>query len=201
MRRPHRGPRRQGRRVRVLARCHPGAIEPTRTHEWVRGSMREWRTRYGRPPSSTDWSRTHARRRGGDAPKRWRDGNWPPPSTVIDMYGTWAAALADALPRPDPPTERGLCWPAWYLCGEMASSPLSARTLPTATNQVRTPGTSWPLRTPVARRSVGMHSCGPQIVEAEPLPGQIADSTIMQASVPLNLGGAAHASGYVHCPR
>jgi hypothetical protein len=27
-----------------------------------------------------------------------RDGDWPPPSTVIDKYGTWAAAMADALP-------------------------------------------------------------------------------------------------------
>jgi len=79
--------------------CHPGAIEPTRTREWVRGSTREWRQRYGRPPSSTDWSRTHAVRRGGEALKRFRDGDWPPPSTVIDMYSTWAAALADALPE------------------------------------------------------------------------------------------------------
>ena len=79
--------------------CHPGAIEPTRTRECVRGSMREWRQRYGRPPSSTDWSHTHAVRRGGEALKRFRDGDWPPPSTVIDMYSTWAAALADALPE------------------------------------------------------------------------------------------------------
>jgi Sigma-70, region 4 len=79
--------------------CHPGAIAPTRTREWVRGAMRDWRQRYGRPPSSTDWSRTHARRRGGQALKRLRDADWPPPSTVIDMYGSWAAAVADALPR------------------------------------------------------------------------------------------------------
>jgi hypothetical protein len=79
--------------------CHLGAIEPSRTREWVRGAMREWRRRYGRPPSSTDWSRTHAARRGGDALKRLHDGDWPAPSTVIDMYGTWAAAVADALPE------------------------------------------------------------------------------------------------------
>jgi hypothetical protein len=60
--------------------------------------MHEWRQRYGGPPSSTDWSRTHAALRGGDALKRLRDGDWPAPSTVIDLYGTWAAALADALP-------------------------------------------------------------------------------------------------------
>ena len=79
-------------------RCHPGAIAPTRAREWVRCSMREWRQRYGRPPSSTDWSRTHTVRRGGEALERL-DGDWPAPSTVIDMYGTWGAALADALPE------------------------------------------------------------------------------------------------------
>jgi hypothetical protein len=79
-------------------RCHPGAIAPTRTREWVRDAMRVWQARYGGPPSSTDWSRTHAHRRGGDALNRLRDGDWPPPSTVIDLYGTWAAARADAFP-------------------------------------------------------------------------------------------------------
>jgi hypothetical protein len=79
-------------------RCHPGAIAPTRTREWVRDAMRTWRTRYGSPPSSTDWSRTHAGRRGGEALKRLRDGDWPASSTVGDVYGTWAAARADAFP-------------------------------------------------------------------------------------------------------
>ena len=79
-------------------RCHPGAIAPTRTREWVRDAMRTWRALYGSPPSSTDWSRTHARRRGGEALKRLRDRDWPAPSTVIDLYGTWAAARSDAFP-------------------------------------------------------------------------------------------------------
>jgi len=77
--------------------CHPGAIAPTRTREWVRAAICEWRRRYGRPPSSTDWSRTHAIRRGGEALRRLRDGDWPSPSTVIDLHGSWAAALADAF--------------------------------------------------------------------------------------------------------
>ena len=59
--------------------------------------MHEWRQRYGRQPSSTDWSRTHARRRGGEALKRLDNGEWPSPATVIDLYGTWAAAVADAF--------------------------------------------------------------------------------------------------------
>jgi hypothetical protein len=79
-------------------RCHPGAIAPTRTREWVRDAMRAWRARYGSPPSSTDWSCTHARRRGGEALNRLRDRDWPAPSTVVELYGTWAAARADAFP-------------------------------------------------------------------------------------------------------
>ena len=78
-------------------RCHLGAIEPRRTRAWVRDTMRAWQELYGSPPSSTDWSRTHARRRGGDALKRLQAGEWPAPSTVIDLYGSWAAARADAF--------------------------------------------------------------------------------------------------------
>ena len=79
-------------------RCHPGAIAPTRTRDWVREAMHEWRQRYGRPPSSTDWSRTHASRRGGEPLERFLGREWPSPSTVIDIYGSWPAARADAFP-------------------------------------------------------------------------------------------------------
>ena len=78
-------------------RCHPGAIAPQWTRERVREAMRGWRARYGAAPSSYDWSRTHARRRGGEALKRVQAGEWPAPSTVIDLYGDWSAALADAF--------------------------------------------------------------------------------------------------------
>ena len=44
-----------------------------------------------------DWSRTHARRRGGEALKRLQVGEWPAPSTVSDLYGAWTAAVADAF--------------------------------------------------------------------------------------------------------
>src|SRR6201995_466271 len=50
--------------------CHPGAIERRWTRERVLDAMREWRTRYGRLPTSYDWSVTHARRRGGEALER-----------------------------------------------------------------------------------------------------------------------------------
>ena len=88
----------QGGRVCLLQlRCHPGAIARQWTRERVREAMRAWRARYGAAPSSYDWSRTHARRRGGEALKRVQAGEWPAPSTVIDLYGSWAAAVADAF--------------------------------------------------------------------------------------------------------
>ena len=80
-------------------RCHPGAIAPQWTRERVREAMRAWRARYGAAPSSYDWSRTHARRRGGEALKRLQAGEWPAPSTVIDLYGSWAAARRRRLRR------------------------------------------------------------------------------------------------------
>jgi hypothetical protein len=39
--------------------CHRGAIEARWTHERVLEAMRDWRARYGRLPTSYDWSRTH----------------------------------------------------------------------------------------------------------------------------------------------
>ena len=78
-------------------RCHPGAIAPQWTRERVREAMRAWRVRYGAAPSSYDWSRTHARRCGGEALTRLQAAEWPAPSTVTDLYGSWAAARADAF--------------------------------------------------------------------------------------------------------
>ena len=77
-------------------RCHPGAITPRWPRELVLEAMREWRDRYGRLPSSYDWSRTHARRREGEGLKRLDAGEWPAPSVVSALFGTWAAARARA---------------------------------------------------------------------------------------------------------
>jgi AraC-like DNA-binding protein len=79
--------------------CHPGAIERRWTREIVLAAMSEWRARYGRLPSSYDWSRTHARRRGGRALERLSDGDWPPASVVSDVCGDWPQARADAAAR------------------------------------------------------------------------------------------------------
>lgn len=77
--------------------CHPGAIQPKWTRERVRDAMLAWRSLHGRLPTSYDWSRTHARRRGGQALARLTGGDWPSSATVTDLYGSWAAARADAL--------------------------------------------------------------------------------------------------------
>jgi len=76
--------------------CHPGAIERRWTRWRVLEAMREWRARYGQLPTSYDWSRTHARRRGGDALKRLREGDWPSASVVTSVLGSWLKARAQA---------------------------------------------------------------------------------------------------------
>jgi hypothetical protein len=75
-------------------RCHPGAIQQRWTRERVLEAMLVWELRYGRLPSSYDWSRTYARRRGGEAVERLGEGDWPPASVVTDVYGSWTAARA-----------------------------------------------------------------------------------------------------------
>jgi len=76
--------------------CHPGATERRWTRARVLDAMREWRARYGRLPTSYDWSRTHAGRRGGEAFKRLVEGEWPASSVVTRLFGTWAVARAAA---------------------------------------------------------------------------------------------------------
>jgi hypothetical protein len=76
--------------------CHPGVIERRWTRERVLDAMRTWHERYGRLPSSYDWSRASARRRGGDALARLGQGDWPSASVVTSVFGSWANARADA---------------------------------------------------------------------------------------------------------
>ena len=79
-------------------KCHPGAIAREWTRERVREAMRAWHAHYGSPPTSYDWSISHASTRGADALGRLQDAEWPPASTVSEVYGSWAAARADAFP-------------------------------------------------------------------------------------------------------
>jgi hypothetical protein len=47
----------KGDAYRYCKRCHPGAIGPMWTRELVLLAMLDWLDRYGRLPSSYDWSR------------------------------------------------------------------------------------------------------------------------------------------------
>jgi hypothetical protein len=76
--------------------CHPGAIERRWTRERVLDAMLRWSTHYGPLPSSYDWSRTHACRRGGEPLERLSTGDWPSAAVVTAVYGSWQAARAAA---------------------------------------------------------------------------------------------------------
>jgi len=89
----------KGDAYRFCKACHPGAIKRRWTHELVLDAMREWQERYGGLPSSYDWSRTHARRRGGEAIKRLDRREWPSASVVSRLFGSWAAARQQATGR------------------------------------------------------------------------------------------------------
>jgi hypothetical protein len=84
-------------------RCHPGAIQRKWTQELVLGAMVDWRNQYGRLPSSYDWSRTYAKRRGGVALKRLNEREWPSASVVGGLFGSWwkARGAAAAAVRGD----------------------------------------------------------------------------------------------------
>ena len=85
--------------------CHPGVIEPMWTRGLVIDAMRQWRERYERLPSSYDWSRGQANRRGGIALRRLNERAWPPASIVGKLFGELAGGSGR---RGDP----GL-WVAW----------------------------------------------------------------------------------------
>jgi hypothetical protein len=80
-------------------RCHPGAMERRWTRELVISAMLEWREAYGQLPSSYDWSRTHAQRRGGHALRRLTGRRWPAASVVSAVFGTWALARQAAAEK------------------------------------------------------------------------------------------------------
>ena len=76
--------------------CHPGAIERRWPRERVLGAMLAWRVQHGQLPSSYDWSRTHARRRGVEPLERLSTDDWPSAGVVTAAYGSWKAARAAA---------------------------------------------------------------------------------------------------------
>ena len=89
---------------RATASAASRSHAPRWTRELVRGAHRFWRERFGFIASSVDWSGTHARRRGGDALERYQSARWPSQSVIRRLYGSPAAARADAFPDPPPTT-------------------------------------------------------------------------------------------------
>ena len=93
--------------------CHPGAVARRWTQERVVEAMVDWRRRYGRLPTSYDWSSTNARRRGGEALQRLNEGSWPSASVVTAVCASWSAArtaAGDAVSGgPQAPTIDGRC--------------------------------------------------------------------------------------------
>jgi hypothetical protein len=81
--------------------CHPGAIERRWTRQRVLDAMSAWHELYGRLPTSYDWSRTHARRRGGQALDRLANDDWPASSVVTARFESWRSARAAACPEDD----------------------------------------------------------------------------------------------------
>jgi hypothetical protein len=78
--------------------CHPGAIERRWNRECLLEAMLDWRSRYGTLPSSYDWSRAHAGRRGGEALRRLNQGGpWPSATVVTAVWGSWSAARSAAV--------------------------------------------------------------------------------------------------------
>jgi AcrR family transcriptional regulator len=86
----------KGDAYRYCKRCHPGAIQRKWTPELVIAAMLRWLSRYGRLPSSYDWSRTHSRQRGGVALRRLSEGQWPAASVVTALFETLATARRTA---------------------------------------------------------------------------------------------------------
>ena len=86
-----------------------GTATPASAQKEKRSSVLEPGGYRGRP-CSYDRSRTHVRRRGGEALQRLHDGEGPTPATVTDRYTAWAAAHADASWAEDGrPTSLTLC--------------------------------------------------------------------------------------------
>jgi hypothetical protein len=105
LRRLHATAQRQGRRVRLLQ-----GLPSRRDRAALDAGARDLggRERYGRMPSSYDWSRTHARRRGERASQRLAAGHWPSASIVSALFGTWAGAREAVAGAKSPAATRAL---------------------------------------------------------------------------------------------
>lgn len=89
---------------RVFLHC-PACAASCRSR-WTResaiGAYHDWLARFSSEPTSTDWNRTAASRRGGQAVTRFTSGRWPTSSVIVRLFDNWAqftAAARGAEPR------------------------------------------------------------------------------------------------------
>lgn len=69
------------------------------TCELIELRVQQWHARYNEWPRASDWHSTRARRRGGEALRRWSEGIWPPASTVTRLFGRFDNVYARSSSR------------------------------------------------------------------------------------------------------
>jgi len=86
--------RRRYRRGHEPGRLPGGGCDrgPLDARARVLEAMRAWQARYGRLPSSYDWSVTHAHRRDREALASLSQADFPSSSVVTAVYRSWTAA-------------------------------------------------------------------------------------------------------------
>lgn len=94
-------------------RCHPCATEHRRywTRDRIIQAIRDWSDQYGAPPGAYDWDTGRLKQINPARWKRFYAGRWPHQHTVLEMFGSWNAAIAAAGFTPRKIGGRGPQWP------------------------------------------------------------------------------------------
>jgi hypothetical protein len=83
---------------RVFSQCRgcAGSSRAQWTRESAIAAYRDWWARFCMAPTSTDWNRTAAFRRGESAVARFSSGRWPTSSVIVRLFGSWGQFIAAA---------------------------------------------------------------------------------------------------------
>lgn len=90
----------RGSRTFELCPGCAGASRASWSREQVLDAYAAWCSWFGSAPTSTDWNRTHATRRGGRALERFRSGRWPTTTVIKRLFGGWPGLAAAAHTSP-----------------------------------------------------------------------------------------------------
>lgn len=94
-------------RCRECSMAHQQATKKW-TEQAVLEAIQTWARLYGKPPTGTDFNVAHKNHKGERA-ERWRSGDYPHLSTVMNLFGGWNAALqAAGFETQEPLGYRGL---------------------------------------------------------------------------------------------